>query len=166
VPLVEAGDESSAENCDGRPARGPPDIAHRRQSGAPRAEKQNAQRAIADDVSCLANEEVPVLEMLPVQAEQEMQNRVENAARVMGREQGAGLYGNDDEPEDRCDPRLENIMSIGAQEIRLLDAIVRGLAGDHYIVDVALAESGAADSDEACFLQKFGDGRAAAVAHT
>ncbi len=47
----------------------------------------------------------------------------------------------------------------------LLDAIVGSLAGDHYVVDVAFAESGAADAHEAGFLQEFGDGGAAAVAH-
>jgi hypothetical protein len=165
VPLVEAGDESSAQNRDGRPTRRPLHIAHRGQGGAPRAEKQNAQRAIADDMSCLANEEVPVFKVLPVQAEEEMQHGIENAASVMGRKQCAGFDGNDDQPENGGDPRLENFMSIGAQEAGLLDAIVGGLAGNHYVVDMALPESGAADADEARFLQKFGDGSAATVAH-
>ena len=48
----------------------------------------------------------------------------------------------------------------------LFDGIVRGLAGDHDVVDVALAEAGAADAHEPCFLQEFGNRAAAAVAHT
>src|SRR5580692_912707 len=119
-----------------------------------------------------------------------MQQRIENPAGVVGGEQGAEFDGDDDQPEDGGDPGLEYFVSIGPQARepcpgcavpdsrgrlspqrrspaghRLLDTIVGGLAGDHYIVDVAFAESGAADAHEAGFLQEFGDGGAAAVAH-
>src|ERR1700693_4019639 len=142
-----------------------------------------------------------------------MQQRIENAAGVLGREHGAGFNGNKDQPEDRGNPGLQKIALVGVQaaehrwreaarrtmrietaapkggvekesatpcleacpdtnleacpdtKLALFDAIVGGLAGDHYVVDVALAESGAADADEARFLQEFGDGGAAAVSH-
>src|ERR1700683_5175119 len=118
-----------------------------------------------------------------------MQKWIQNSAGVAGGEQRAGLDGDKNEPENRGDPGLENVVAVGVQEGRelsvppfaenekdgapsicfdwrgLLDAIVGGLAGDHYVVDVTLAESGAADADEARFLEEFGDGGATAVAH-
>ena len=122
-----------------------------------------------------------------------MQQGIENAAGIAGGKQRAGFDGDEDEPENRGDPGLENIVAIGVQEgdvpegfefpllakdarsgapnffldprRGLLDTIIGGLAGDHYVVDVALAESCAADADEARFLQEFGDGGATAVSH-
>src|SRR5258708_33815984 len=47
----------------------------------------------------------------------------------------------------------------------LLDGIVRGLSGDHYVVHVAFAETGAADANEARLLQQLRDRAAAAISH-
>ena len=165
VPFVETGDENGSKNCDRCPTRRPLRVVHRRQRRAPGAEEQNAQDGVADDVAGFADEEVPNFEMIPVHAKQKMQQRIENPAGVVRRKQGAGLDGDKNEPEDRGDPGLQNVVAIGVQAHTLLDAIIGGLAGDHYIVDVALAESGAADAYEACFMQEFGDSGASAVAH-
>jgi hypothetical protein len=165
VPFIEASYESGSEDSDVGPAHGPSGVVGRGQGGAPRAEEQDAQGAVADDVTCLANVEVPVSKVRPVQAEEEMQQRIKNPAGVVGREHGRGFDRNDDQPENSGDPRFQNLMSIGAQEDGLLDAIVGGLASDHYVVDVTFAESSAADADEAGFLQKLRDVGAAAVAH-
>src|SRR5450631_1687784 len=48
---------------------------------------------------------------------------------------------------------------------RLFNRIVRSLAGDHHVVDVALAEAGAADAHEASLLQQFWNGGASAITH-
>ena len=104
VPLVEAGYESGAQDRDVRPARRPFRIRHGGQGGAPRAEKQDAQDGVADDVACLADVEVPIVKAFPVHTKEEMQQGIEDAASIVGREQGAGFNGNDDQPEDRGDP--------------------------------------------------------------
>jgi len=166
VPLVEAGDESGPENCDGRPARRPRHVAHRRQAGAPGAKKQDTQDAIANYMAGLADEEVPNLEPLPVHAEEKMQHGIKDAAGIAGGKQRRRFNGDEDEPENGGDPGLQDVVAIGVQAGNLLDAIVGGLAGNHYIVDVALAESSAADADEARFLQKIGNSGATAIAHT
>ena len=113
----------------------------------------------------LANVEVPIVKAFPVEAEEKMQQGVENSARVAGGEQRAGFNGNDNEPEDRGDPRLQKIVPVAVQWRGLLDAIVGSLSRDHDVVDVALAKTSAANANEAGFLQKFGNGGATAVAH-
>ena len=132
-------------------------------------------------MAAFANVEVPRLKCCPIHAEEEMQNGVKNAAGVVGGEQRCGFNRDDDEPQDRGDPGLENAVAIGVQagdvpeefefpllakdarsgapiffldpRIGLFDAIVGRLAGDHNVVDVALAQTCAADAHEACFLQ-------------
>jgi hypothetical protein len=125
-----------------------------------------------------------MVETRPVQAEQEMQDGVENPAGVVGGEQGAGFNSNDDQPEGGGDPCFQNIVLCGTQAGKprpgfagpdsrepalslpkgrlspqkqdsrtLLNRIVRGLAGDHYVVDVAFAQARAADGDEERLLQ-------------
>jgi len=164
VPLVEAGHDRSPENRDGSPTHGPPGVV-RGQGFAPGAEEQRAQNRVADHMTALANIKVPVFKSLPVHAEEKMQQWIKNSAGVMGREQSTGLNGNDNEPQNRGDPRLQYMMRVAVQARSLLDAIVGGLAGDHDVVHVTLAQSGAADAYEARFLQQFGDSGAAAVAH-
>lgn len=44
-----------------------------------------------------------------------MQQGVENSARVVGGEQRAGFNGNDNEPENRGDPRLQKIVPVAVQ---------------------------------------------------
>ncbi len=114
----------------------------------------------------LADEEVPNLEPLPVHAEEKMQHGIKDAAGIAGGKQRRRFNGDEDEPENGGDPGLQDVVAIGVQAGNLLDAIVGGLAGNHYIVDVALAESSAADADEARFLQKIGNSGATAIAHT
>jgi len=127
-----------------------------------------------------------------IDSEQEMHKRIENPAGVVGGEVGSGFDSDDDQPENGCDPRLEDFASVRVQAGRrkskfppcrkrrdeggapdffwlqphsLFDGIVRSLAGDHDIVHMALPEACAADADETRFLQQFGNGRAAAVTH-
>jgi hypothetical protein len=172
VPLVEAGYENCAQDRDVGPAQRPVHMARCGQGGAPRAEEQEAQDGVADDVACLANIEMPNMKAGQVQAEEEMQQWIENPASVAGGEQGGRFNGDDNEPEDCGDPRLQKIAPVGVQSGRapavvfgLLDAVVGSLAGDHDVVDVTFAESGATDAHEARLLQEFCDGRAAAVTH-
>lgn len=174
MPLVETGNECGSEKRDGCPTRGPFHVAHGRQSGAPGAEEQDAQNCITHNVAGLADVEVPMVKLLPVQSKEKMQKGIENPAGVMRGEQRAGFNGDDDQPQDRGDPGFQKFVAVVAQARSgswtkiatvLFDAIVGRLTGNHHIVDVALAKSGAADANEACFLQKFSDGGAAAVAH-
>jgi len=106
-----------------------------------------------------------MVKVFPVQAKEKVQDGIQNAAGVTGREHGAGFDGTDNQPKDRCDPRLQKNSPIGIQKRGLLDAIVGGLAGDHDVVDVTLTKPGATDADEAGFLQEVSDGGAAAVTH-
>lgn len=119
-------------------------------------------------MTAFANEEMPVFEANPIQSEKIVQQGIKNAAGVSGRGQVSGFDGDDDEPENRGDPRLEKIFLVGVQESgpALLDGIVGGLTGDHNVVHVTLAQAGAADANESSFLQEFSDGRASAIAHT
>src|SRR5579863_172509 len=179
MPLVKTGHQSGPEHGDTRPAESPFCVAHDRQRFAPGAEQQDAEQSVTEYVAALADVDVPVLEAGVIQAEQEMQNGIENAAGVVGGKVRAGLNGNDDQPQDGGDPGFENVVTVGGHADlepkvprfppfakcakggapsfvlvngTLLDGIVRGLAGDHYIVNVAFAEAGAADADEARFL--------------
>jgi hypothetical protein len=165
VPFVEAGDECSSEDRDGGPAWNPFRAAHRGQGCAPGAEEQSAENCVSDDVAAFANVKVPGFETQAIDPEKKMQDGIKDAAGVVRRQQRARFDGDDDEPENRSDPRLENVVTVGVQMRGLLDAIIGSLAGDHDIVNVALAESGAADAHEARLLQQFGNGGATAVAH-
>src|SRR5271169_6333737 len=59
----------------------------------------------------------------------------------------------------------DGALSFAVTRPLLFDGIVWGLAGDHDVVHVAFAQAGAADADEARFLQQLWNRRAAAVAH-
>src|SRR5438876_5901402 len=52
------------------------------------------------------------------------------------------------------------------QDSRLLQVIVRRLAGDDDVVNVALAQAGTADANEASLLLQFGNAGAADVTHS
>ena len=106
MPLVEGGNESSAQERDGRPSRRPPHTGHRRQCGTPGAEEQDAQDGIPHDVAGLAYVKVPVFKALPIHAEKKVQDGVENEAGVMGRKECAGFDGDENKPENRRDPGL------------------------------------------------------------
>lgn len=98
MPLIEAGNNDSAENRDARPTQGPLCIIHSWESGAPGAEEQDAQDRIAHHVATFANIEMPLVKARHVQAKKKMQQRVKNPAGIAGREQGARFNGNHDEP--------------------------------------------------------------------
>jgi hypothetical protein len=165
VPLIKAGHESRHQHRDAGPSHRPSRISRSREGFAPRTKRENAQDAVADHVSTFANVEVPNFETLPVHAKKIVEHWIEDPAGIAGGEQRGGLDGDDNQPQDRGDPGFEKIVPSGGQSRALLDGIVGSLAGDHNVMDVALAESSAADAHEARFLQKFADGSAAAVAH-
>src|ERR1700689_1400624 len=102
-------------------------------------------------MAAFSNEEVPLLKLCPVETEKKMQKGIQDAAGVARRQHRRRFNGDDDEPQDRGNPCLNNVVSIGVQLCGLLDAIVGGLASDHDIVNVAFTKSGAADPHEARF---------------
>lgn len=176
MPLVKTGYQRGSKHRDARPPRRPLWISECRQSFAPRAEQENAQQSVAEDVAALADVEMPVLEAIPVHPEEKMQYGIKDAAGVVSGEIRSRFNGNDDQPQHGGDPGLENMVTVGGQAsaapaipefptLLLLDRIIRSLAGDHDIVYVALAQAGAADAHEARFLQKFRNGGAATVPH-
>ena len=165
MPLVEAGYQSGPQNCGGCPARRPPHARHGGKGGAPCPEEQDAEDAVTGNVAPFSDVEVPNLEAIPVEANEIVQKRIENSAGVMRRKQSAGFDGDENKPQNRGNPGLQNVVTFGVQAQILLDAIVGSLACNHDVVDVALAESRAADADEARLLKEFGDGGAAAVTH-
>jgi hypothetical protein len=59
---------------------------------------------------------MPGFEMGLVYAEEEMKNRVQDVAGVLAGEVGRGFNGDDDQPEDSGDPRLEKVLPVGAQD--------------------------------------------------
>ncbi len=111
MPLVEAGYDCRSENRDHRPAQSPPNIVHCGQGRMPGAEKKNAQNAITDDVAGLANVEMPEFEARPIHAKKKMQDRIKDPAGVMRREPRGRFNGDHDEPQNRGDPCLQNVMS-------------------------------------------------------
>ena len=156
----------------------------------PRTKRENAQDGIANDVAAFPDVEVPLMKVLRIHAEKKMQQWIKNSAGVSGGKQCRRLNGDDNEPKNGGDPCLQQIMAVRVQtgepsagragpdsrerlfphkrnldERALFDGIVGSLAGNHDIVNVALAQSGAADADEARFLQQLRDRGAAAVSH-
>lgn len=115
VPFVQARYQGGSEHCDVGPAQSPSRATGDRQRLTPGAEEQEAEQAVPEDVAAFANEEVPAQEVRPVQAEQEMQQRIEKPAGVVSGEPRGGLDGDDDQPQDRRDPGFENLMTIGVQ---------------------------------------------------
>ena len=85
---------------------------------APRAEQQDAQEAVTKHVSGLADQVVPGLEAGVIHSKEKVKNRVENLAGVVGRQVRAGFDGDDDQPQDRGDPRLQNFSLAARQECR------------------------------------------------
>ena len=115
MPFIEAGDQESPEHCEACPTNGP--LARlRRQSFSPGAEQEETQQGVTDDVTGLAQKVMPGLEMGRVDAEEEMKNRIQNMAGVLSGEVGRGFNGDDDQPEDSGDPRLEKVLPVGAQD--------------------------------------------------
>lgn len=131
----------------------------------------------------LTDVEMPDQKSGRVQTHQEMQNRIENSACVIGGRQIGGFTGDQEEPEAGGDPGLQYLLFPGihaaapqkesgrnpvvsksvkprrargfttGSELDLFDGIVGSLARNHDIVDVAFAEPSAANADEASLLQ-------------
>lgn len=121
-----------------------------------------------------------------IDAEQKMQQRIKEAAGLLRGEIRRRFDRDNDQPQDQRDPGFQCIVATGfqfvqrapasrtksLQEIRkreaeaeLFNGIVRGFARNHDIVNVALAQSGAADANETRFLQQFWNRGATAVPH-
>jgi len=73
MPFVQARHQSSSQHCKGAPANGPSRSTSDWQRLTPGAEQQDAEQTVTEDVAAFAHEEVPMLELLPVKAEQEME---------------------------------------------------------------------------------------------
>ena len=66
-------------------------------------------------MSAFSDVEMPVGKALAAQSENCVQQRIENAAGVVGGEQGARLNGDDNQPENRSDPGFKNLVAVGVQ---------------------------------------------------
>jgi len=66
-------------------------------------------------MASLAHVEVPILKVFPVEVEKKMQQRVKKPACIVGREQRAGFNCDDDKPENRGNPGLQNFVTVGVQ---------------------------------------------------
>ena len=115
MPLVEAGDEGGSEEGDDRPTDGPSRVSQGRKGLSPGAEKEDAEQAVTEDVSALANVEVPGLEVRQVHAEEIMQQGEEDAAGGVGGEIFRRLNSDDDQPQDGGDPGFESFVAVGGQ---------------------------------------------------
>jgi hypothetical protein len=115
VPFVEACYQCRAQHSDVGPAERPTDTIRHRQSLTPRAKQQDAEQAIAEDVSAFADEEVPVLKLLPIQTKEVMQYGIENAAGVVSGQPIGRLDRDHDQPKDQRDPGLQNVVTVGGQ---------------------------------------------------
>lgn len=168
VPLVQTGHQNGSQKRNAGPAPGPFGTINRGQGRSPGTKKKNTQDGVSDHMTTLANVEMPLVEPGPIQTKEVMQQGIENPAGVIRREQSARFNGNHNQPQDRGNPCLQNIVPVGVQAVRgpvLLNRIVGSLAGDHDIVHMALAQACAADADKSRLLQQLGDGRATAIAH-
>lgn len=125
VPLVKAGNHSSSEDGDGRPAKGPSEIpanlCELGQSLAEGAKEQETQEAVADYVSGFAEQEVPWFEILTADSEQKMENWIKESAGVMGGEPCRRFDRDYDQPKNGGNPRLEQVVRVagGMSEWRL-----------------------------------------------
>jgi hypothetical protein len=183
VPFVKAGDERGHKKSDTRPLNRPARQTHTAQRRSPGAEQQQAQHKIAGKMAQLADVEMPCKKADWIQAHQEMQNRIENSAGVVGGSEICRFASDQEEPEAGGNPGLQYLLLRGVHagvpqeesgrnpvasksvksrrargsttgsELELFDGIVGGLARNHDIVDVAFAQAGAADADEASLLQ-------------
>ena len=83
MPLIEAGDDSRSQCCNRRPSNGPSCAAGGRQSFAPCTEKQYAQQPIAENVSGFSQERVIWFKARIINAENKVQERIQEAARIL-----------------------------------------------------------------------------------
>src|ERR1700674_5740260 len=73
VPFVQTGNHGGAQHREGRPPKSPPSTIDDRQCFPPGAKQQDAQHAVAEDVSAFANVKVPVFKVGAVHPEEKMQ---------------------------------------------------------------------------------------------
>ena len=117
MPLVEAGDEKTSEDGEGCPTKCP--LARlRRQGFPPGAEQEETQQCVTDHMPGLPEQVVPGLEVGSVNAEEEMEKRVEDMAGVLSRQVRRGFNGDDDQPEDGGDPRFQEFALMRVQDGR------------------------------------------------
>jgi hypothetical protein len=169
VPFVKAGNERGHTKSDTRPLNRPPRQARTSQRRSPGAEQEQAQHKIAGKVTQLAYIEMPCEKTDWIQAHQEMQNGIKNSAGVVGGSQIGGFASDQEEPQAGGNPGLQYLLLRGVhagapkkesgrnlvtsksvksrraqafttgRELELFDGIVWRLAGNHDIVDMALA---------------------------
>src|SRR5581483_10973434 len=96
MPFVETGDEQGSKHRDPRPAQRPVRISALGQRVPPGAKQKNAEHGVSDNMPALANVVMPYLEPGVIDSEQEMQQRIEEAAGVMRGKIGRRLDHNDD----------------------------------------------------------------------
>lgn len=136
----------------------------------------------------LSQEMVPWFKIGVADPEKEMEDRVENAAGFMGGEIGCGFNRDNNQPENGRDPGLQDFALVEIQDRErtsecsfcrkkrdkraamlficlLFDGIVGGLAGNHNVVHVTLAQAGVTDAHEPRLLQQFRNGGAPTIAH-
>ena len=115
VPFIEAGDQESPEHCEACPTKGP--LARfRRQGFSPGTDQEKTQQGVPDDVTGLTQNVMPGFEMGLVYAEQEMKNRVQDVAGVLAGEVRRRFNGDNNQPQDSCDPSLKKVLPVGVQE--------------------------------------------------
>ena len=116
MPLIEAGDECCPQHRDVRPPERPTWIPDSRQGFSPGAKQQDTQQAVPENVAALAKIKVHNFEACMAQAEEEMQERIQNTAGVVGGKIGARFKSNDNQPKDRSDPGFQELVTVRAQE--------------------------------------------------
>jgi hypothetical protein len=114
MPLIQTGNHGGPDDRDRCPTPAGFSRSKAWKCLAECAEQKNAQQSVAEDMSAFADEVVPGFEVCVVEAEQKVQERKQYAAGMRGRTQ-TRLEGDDDQPQDRGDPCLENLVTIGAQ---------------------------------------------------
>jgi|SRR5579872_641300 len=113
VPLVKSGYKCRTKYRDGRPLGTPLRGIDPRKRFTPGAEQKDAEQSIAEDVTALTEEGVQRFKRGPIDAKQKVQNRIKKPACLLRREICRRLDGNHDEPQNQCDPGLQNMMTVG-----------------------------------------------------
>ena len=118
MPLIEAGHDQGSNHSEASPTDRPPRVVQGERF-APRSEQQDAQQSVAEHMPSLAHVEVPMLEAGMAKTEQIVKQGKENPAGVMRREPFRRFDRDDDHPQDRSDPRFQNLMTILAQSLEV-----------------------------------------------
>ena len=59
---------------------------------------------------------MPRLEVSRVDTKEEMKQRVQDVAGVLSGEVGRRFNGDNDQPQDGCDPSLKKVLPVGVQD--------------------------------------------------